>query len=78
MLALTRKVGESVIINDNIEIVVSAINGDQIKLGFVAPKEIAIFRKELYEQIQLENLEATKKSTPELLKNVTTKLNEQK
>lgn len=74
MLSLTRKVGESVIINDNIEVIISAINGEQIKIGFIAPKEVTIFRKELYEQIQLENLEATKNLTPDLLKDVSSKL----
>ncbi len=75
MLSLTRKVGESIIINDNIEVVVCAINGEQIKLGFVAPKEVSIFRKELYEQIQLENLEATKNHNRDLLKSISSKIN---
>ncbi len=75
MLSLTRKIGESVIINDNIEVVVCGVNGEQIKLGFVAPKEVSIFRKELYEQIQLENLEATKNSSKDALKNISNKIN---
>ncbi len=60
MLALTRKKGESIIISDNIEVVVLGIQGEQVKLGIVAPKSISIHRKEIYEQIQLENLAATK------------------
>jgi carbon storage regulator len=58
MLALTRKIGESIIIGDNIEIVVLNVQGDQIKLGIVAPRSIPVHRKEIYEQIQLENKEA--------------------
>jgi len=55
MLALTRKIGESIVIADNIEITVIAITGDQIKLGINAPKNISIHRKEIYLQIQEEN-----------------------
>ena len=58
MLALTRKKGESVIIGDNIEVVMLGIQGEQVKLGFVAPRSVSIYRKEVYEQIQKENLEA--------------------
>lgn len=61
MLALTRKKSESIIINDNIEVVVLGIQGEQVKLGIVAPRHIPVHRKEIYEQIQLENLEATNK-----------------
>lgn len=55
MLALTRKVGESIVIADNIEITVISVTGDQIKLGIDAPKNISIHRKEIYLQIQEEN-----------------------
>lgn len=55
MLALTRKKGESLIINNNIEITVLEIRGDQIKIGVSAPKEVPIYRKEVYVQIQEEN-----------------------
>ncbi len=58
MLALTRKKGESIIINDNVEVVVISVNGDQVKLGIVAPKSIPVHRKEVYELIQKENMEA--------------------
>ena len=51
MLALTRKRGESIIIGDNIEIVVISIQGDQVKLGINAPRHIAVNRREIYEQI---------------------------
>ena len=57
MLALTRKKGESLVINNNIEITVMDVRGDQVKLGVTAAKEIPIYRKEVYEQIQKENKE---------------------
>jgi len=59
MLVLGRKKGESIIIDDDIEIIVTAIDGDTIKLGFIAPKHITIHRKEIYMEIQEENKQAT-------------------
>ncbi|MBO5622374.1 MAG: carbon storage regulator CsrA [Butyrivibrio sp.] len=59
MLALSRKKNEAIIINNNIEITVLDIRGDQIKLGISAPKEVPIYRKEVYVQIQNENKQAT-------------------
>lgn len=55
MLALTRKKGESLIVNNNIEITVLEIRGDQVKIGINAPKDVPIYRKEVYLQIQEEN-----------------------
>ena len=55
MLALTRKKGEALVINNNIEITVLEIRGDQIKIGISAPKYVPIYRKEVYLQIQQEN-----------------------
>ncbi len=55
MLALTRKKGESLVINNNIEITILEIRGDQIKLGISAPKEVPVYRKEVFVQIQKEN-----------------------
>ena len=51
MLALARKVNESIMIGNDIEITVLEIKGDQIKLGVKAPKSVPIYRKELYVQI---------------------------
>ena len=48
MLALARKVNESIMIGNDIEITVLEIKGDQIKLGVKAPKSVPIYRKELY------------------------------
>ena len=58
MLALTRKKGESIIIGDNIEIVVLSTSGEQVRIGILAPKNITVHRKEVFEQIQNENKEA--------------------
>ena len=55
MLALTRKKGESLVINNNIEISILEVRGDQIKIGITAPKHAPIYRKEVYKQIQEEN-----------------------
>lgn len=68
MLALTRKRGETIVINDDIEITVLGINGDQVKLGISAPKSIPVFRKEIYEQIQEENKQSVNNNF-EVLKN---------
>lgn len=55
MLALSRKRGESVILNNNIELTVLEIKGDQVKIGISAPKSVPIYRKEVYLQIEEEN-----------------------
>ena len=68
MLALTRKKGESLVINNNIEIALLEIRGDQIKLGINAPKDVPIYRKEVYLQIQEENKAATEASDMDMLK----------
>ena len=58
MLALSRKKNESIIVNNNIEITILDIRGDQVKVGIAAPKEVPIYRKEVYLQIQEENKNA--------------------
>ena len=55
MLALSRKKGESIIINDNIEIFVIDISKDNVRIGIKAPKNITIHRKEIFEQIKKQN-----------------------
>ncbi|TCL54014.1 carbon storage regulator CsrA [Kineothrix alysoides] len=55
MLALSRKKNEALIINNNIEITILEIKGEQVKIGITAPKEVPIYRKEVYVQIQNEN-----------------------
>ena len=68
MLALSRKKNEAIMVNNNIEITVLEIRGDQVKLGIAAPKEIPIYRKEVYIQIQQENQAATDISNMDELK----------
>jgi len=58
MLALTRKKGESIMVGDNVELIVLGVQGEQVKLGIIAPKSISIHRKEIFEQIKSENREA--------------------
>ena len=58
MLALSRKKQEALIINNNIEITILDIKGDQVKIGISAPKDVSIYRKEVYLQIQESNKEA--------------------
>lgn len=70
MLALTRKKGESIVIGNNIEITILEIRGDQIKVGISAPKEVSIYRKEVYLQIQEENKAAFDVGNVEALKNI--------
>jgi len=59
MLVLTRKSGEVITVGDDIEITVIAVKGDQVKIGINAPKHVEVFRKEVYEQIIVENQEAS-------------------
>lgn len=58
MLVLARHLNESIMIGDEIEVIVVAVQGDQVKLGIRAPRSIAVHRKEIYEEIQRENLRA--------------------
>ncbi|GAB6183180.1 carbon storage regulator CsrA [Thermodesulfovibrio hydrogeniphilus] len=62
MLILTRKIGQSIRIGDDIIVKIVDIDGSQIKIGIEAPKGIAIFREELYEKLKESNIEALKAS----------------
>ena len=55
MLVLTRKVGESIMIGDGIEVKIIGIDGDQVKLGIEAPRHIKVHRHEIFKAIQEEN-----------------------
>ena len=68
MLALTRKKGEALVLNNDIEITVLEIKGDQVKIGIQAPKEVPVYRKEIYLQIQKENQESMNVEGMEALK----------
>ena len=70
MLALTRKKGEALVINNNIEVTILEIRGDQIKIGVNAPKEVPVYRKEVYLQIQKENKASVAEDKMEALKNL--------
>lgn len=58
MLVLTRKTGESIVIGENIEIQVVAIDGETVRIGIKAPRELPVYRHELFQAIREENLRA--------------------
>lgn len=68
MLALSRKKGEALVINNDIEITVLEVKGEQVKLGISAPKDVPIYRKEVYVQIQESTKEAAASESFEALK----------
>lgn len=68
MLVLTRKLGESIAIDDHIKIVVVQIKGKQVRLGIQAPKETKIHREEVYTAIQEQNKEAVSVAPAEVSK----------
>ncbi len=70
MLALSRKKGEALVINNDVEITVLEIKGEQVKLGINAPKEVPVYRKEVYVQIQDANKEAVNVDGLEALQNL--------
>lgn len=62
MLALSRKINESIMLGNDIEVSILEIKGDQVKIGINAPKAVPIFRKEIYLQIQEENKKAAEQN----------------
>ena len=58
MLVLSRKIGESIMIGDDIEVTIIDWQPNRVRVGVVAPRSIPVFRKEIWEQRQVENLEA--------------------
>lgn len=58
MLILTRKVGESILVGDNIEIVLSEVSRGAARIGINAPRKLSIYRKEIYDRIKQENQDA--------------------
>jgi carbon storage regulator len=66
MLILARRINESIMIGDQVEISVVDIKGDQVKLGISAPKQVKVYRREVYRSIQEENVAAAK-AAPERL-----------
>lgn len=63
MLVLSRKKNESIMIGDTIEIKIISVDGDQVRLGIEAPRNLDVYRKEIYDAIQEENRLATKSQT---------------
>ncbi|MFB4331578.1 carbon storage regulator [Paenibacillus sp. CR_12] len=71
MLVLTRKRGQSILIQNDIEIYISSIEGDSVKIGIRAPEDVVILRKELVEEVKANNMEATNaKLDPNLIKKI--------
>ncbi len=68
MLALSRRKNEALIINNNVEITILEIKGEQVKIGITAPKDVPVYRKEVYAQIQDANKEAVETDGMEALK----------
>ncbi len=61
MLILTRRVGEALMIGDNISISVLGVKGNQVRIGIDAPKEVAVHREEIFKKIKSEHLEVEQK-----------------
>ena len=70
MLALTRRKSESLVVNNNNEVTVLEIRGDQVKIGISAPKDVPIYRKEVYLQIQEENRASLESGKLEKLRDI--------
>ncbi len=70
MLALSRKKNEAIVINNNVEVTILEVKGDQVKVGITAPREVSIYRKEVYLQIQEANKEAVNVEGMKELKNL--------
>jgi carbon storage regulator len=58
MLTLSRKIGETIQIGDNIVLIVKRVDGDVVRIGIDAPKTVPIYRGEIYEEIKAQNLQA--------------------
>ncbi|HWT73661.1 MAG TPA: carbon storage regulator CsrA [Mobilitalea sp.] len=65
MLALSRKLNESIVIGNDIEVTILEVKGDQVKIGISAPKSVPIYRKEIYLQIKESNKEAVETNANE-------------
>ena len=83
MLVLARKIGEKIILNDDIEVIVLDANQNTVRIGINAPKNVSVYREELYREIKSANTDSGKVSTSsmsalqELLKGTTNSFNTQ-
>jgi carbon storage regulator len=66
MLVLTRKANQSIMIGDGIEVSVLSIVGEKVRLGIQAPRDVPVFRKEVFLEIQAQNVEAASASRADL------------
>jgi carbon storage regulator len=66
MLVLTRKTNESIIIGDDIAVTVLGVEGDHVKIGITAPREVAVHRREVFEQIKEANVAAAQSSSSDI------------
>jgi carbon storage regulator len=64
MLILTRRVGETVMIGDNVTVTVLGVKGNQVRIGVNAPKDVAVHREEIYERIKREEDQDSRTNTP--------------
>ncbi len=66
MLILTRRVGETLIIGDNVTVTVLGVKGNQVRIGINAPKEVSVHREEIYQRIQQEKDDQQNSSGPDV------------
>ena len=66
MLVLSRQKNEAIMIGDDVEVIIVDIRGDRVRLGITAPQKIPVHRKEVYEAIRRENIEASRAKVEDL------------
>lgn len=78
MLILARKLNESIMIGDEVEVIVIEMKGDQVKLGIRAPRNVAVHRSEVYQEIRDQNTQAAQTPAPESLDTIANLFNKKK
>ena len=73
MLVLTRRINESIVINDDVSVLVVEVRGDRVRLGIEAPKDVTVHRKEVYDVIQESESVAPKKRKATMIAGVPAK-----